>query len=369
METSTLLRLGAEAMANKQYESAVEIYSELCQLANMNQQGKDDPDCMFLYGKALFENAVANSDVLGAKKGPQKQAGGDEQKEGDDNATNNEAFHEQLAEEEEQDDEESASAPAEEEQEDEDDPEEVAAPASDEEQAEDDDDDFTLAWEILDLTRVLYETQLAESTTTNPLPSEKPYFVSDSAKDVDPLVQDNKSLHIVKRLADTLDLLGELSLETENFQQAAHDFTQMLKLKQDLYPDHAGQMAEAHYKLSLAWEFVGDSAGDQKAIECMQNALRSVATKVVMAKQNGQEEDVDTSLVAEMKARLVDLKARDLALKQQKDDIMQGLAGIGSTAEAVNTSAAKVNDLSQMVKKRKADKKPTTNDASKRAKN
>ncbi|KAG0675452.1 hypothetical protein C6P42_001750 [Pichia californica] len=48
MSLEKLLQDGAEAMAANRFEDAVGIYSEACQMSNL-ENGKDDPDLMFLY--------------------------------------------------------------------------------------------------------------------------------------------------------------------------------------------------------------------------------------------------------------------------------------------------------------------------------
>lgn len=345
-EISTLLQLGAEAMAAKQYELAVEHYSQLCQLKNLENGGSDDPDCMFLYGKALFENAVANSDVLGAT-GSKKDPNAEEENKNDKTAAEP-VFTEQLAEEEIEEDEQPAVA-----EEDDSSDEEVPFNEDGEEEEEEEEDDFSIAWEILDLTRVLYESKLDSLVDSSPLPKQTPYFQTDKLSEIEPTLTTNESLHITKKLADTFDLLGELSLETENFNQATNDFQRMLDLKLQLYPLHCGQVTEAYFKISLAWEFNSvDPAAISNAISSMESAIRSIVTRTVMAKETGEEVDID--LIGEMKARLIDLKSGDLQIKEEKDRIMKGIMGEISQPQTAPATEVKVNDLSGMVKKRKA---------------
>lgn len=346
-QIATLLQLGAEAMAAKQYELAVDHYSQLCQLKNIENEGTDDPDCMFLYGKALFENAVANSDVLGGagkKENPEEAA---DKKTKDDTEP---VFSEQLAEEEEVEEDDSGAVTATAAEGDSSD-EEVPFNEGDEDENE---DDFSIAWEILDLTRVLYETKLEFCTKSNPLPIETPYFQTDKLAEIEKTLTENDSLHITKKLADTFDLLGELSLETENFNQATNDFQRMLDLKLSLYPFYSGQVTEAYFKISLAWEFNSiDPKAISNAIDSMESAIRSIVTRTVMAKKTG--EHIDTDLIGEMKARLIDLKSNDLQIKEEKNRIMKGIMGEISTESDIQPSKeVKVNDLSGMVKKRKA---------------
>lgn len=61
--------------------------------------------------------------------------------------------------------------------------------------------------------------------------------------------------HIKERLADTHDLLAEISLENERFPDAVRDFRSALSYKEALYPLESEIIAEAYFKLSLALEF------------------------------------------------------------------------------------------------------------------
>lgn len=124
----------------------------------------------------------------------------------------------------------------------------------DEEEGEDEDedvepeDDFNAAWEVLDLARSLFEKQ---------------QDTSDAVK---------------LKLADTLLTLGDVSLETEKFDQAIADYDQALALKVDLLPQSSRQIAEAHYKLSIVLDLTSGRLND--AITHAERALDSVEARL-----------------------------------------------------------------------------------------
>ena len=129
-------------------------------------------------------------------------------------------------------------------------------------------DDFNAAWEVLDLARAIYE----------------------KCMDGD----DGMRL----RAADTFIMLGDISLETgappskiplqrifcakytvaEKFEQAITDYSAGLALKTDLLPLSSRQLAEAHYKLSIALDLTAGRLAD--AIHHAQRALESIEARL-----------------------------------------------------------------------------------------
>ncbi|EIW58465.1 uncharacterized protein TRAVEDRAFT_124499 [Trametes versicolor FP-101664 SS1] len=233
------------AFALKKYEQSVEHYASALEIATkkFDEKAPEIADLYFAYGKALLENAIAQSGVLG-KQDPED---GLEDSSGA-YAANSGAFL-------------SFSGDAEEEHLGEDvavdlfaDAQKAAAEmdAAEEEEEEDDDaepeDDFNAAWEVLDLARAIYEKH---------------------QEDAD---------EVKLKLADTFITLGDVSLETEKFEQAISDYTAGLALKTDLLPLSSRQIAEAHYKLSIVLDLTSGRLGD--SITHAERALDSVEARL-----------------------------------------------------------------------------------------
>ncbi|KAH9967532.1 hypothetical protein BC827DRAFT_1123466, partial [Russula dissimulans] len=233
------------AFALRKFEQAVEHYATTLELLSKTH-AEDAPemaDVYFAYGKALLENAISQNSVLG-KEQQQQEEGGAEAEESALNGSKILSF----------------SGDAEEEEED---PAvdlfaEVSKPdaeggeeAADGEGADDaePEDDFNAAWEVLDLARAIYEKQM----DTN----------------------DEMKL----KVADTFITLGDISLETEKFDQAITDYSSGLALKTELLPLSSRQLAEAHYKLSIALDLTAGRLAD--AIYHAQRALDSIEARLV----------------------------------------------------------------------------------------
>ncbi|KAG6869222.1 hypothetical protein C0993_009085 [Termitomyces sp. T159_Od127] len=245
----TAIEHAKRAFALKKFEQAIEHYATALELMT-KEVGEDSPetaDLYFSYGKALLENAISQNSVLGKEqgeegheeeaapagmngKGPILSFSGDaDEVDGDDDpAVDLFAQAEKTI------------AEAEKTEEEEDEDGEDAQP----------EDDFNAAWEVLDLARAIYDK------------------VKDQGDDEE----------VKLKLADTYIALGDVSLETEKFDQAITDYQAGLDLKIQLLPVTSRQIAEAHYKLSMVLDLTPGRLSD--AIAQAEKALESVESRL-----------------------------------------------------------------------------------------
>lgn len=73
-----LVEEGAECMAKKQWENAVDAYSEACQVYNL-ENGDDSGELLVMYAKALIENGIKNNDVIAGETGEEGGEGDEEE--------------------------------------------------------------------------------------------------------------------------------------------------------------------------------------------------------------------------------------------------------------------------------------------------
>lgn len=238
MTVETALEHARRAFALKKYEQAVEYYATALELQT-KKHGEDAPETAnlyFSYGKALLENAISQASVLG-KEQPEN---GDEA-EGKPSSAGANGKGPILSFSGDADEGVVLFGQA-----------EIAEEEGDEEDAEGEDgepeDDFNAAWEVLELARAIYE----------------------KGKDQDEEVK--------MKLAETYIALGDVSLETEKFDQAITDYTEGLTLKLDLLPISSRQIAEAHYKLSIVLDLTSGRLSD--AILHAEKALESVDARL-----------------------------------------------------------------------------------------
>ncbi|KAF3058360.1 NASP-related protein sim3 [Daldinia childiae] len=360
--------------AQKKYEDAAEVFSQATEMqAEINgEMAPENADILFLYGRSLFKVGQSKSDVLGGKPTGEKKSNGAADKKSKGKKSQTEVESEKVPD---------AKKPlfqftGDEEFEDSDEEEEAEG------EEEEDDDDLAVAFEILDLARVLFEKSLEreEEDTSEGKGKEKVEEDSPAVK------------HIKERLADTHDLLAEISLENEKYPLAINDCRASLKYKEGLYSQESEVIAEAHFKLSLALEFASvttnaeDEAGAgpkpvdedlrKEAAEELEKAIASTklkldAKEVDLAMLHAPEDnDATRKQIAEVKELIVDMEQRLVELRKPpmdvnsvlaSDDTMLGVLGTALGESTANKEArleeAKkgAKDVSGLVRKKAKD--------------
>lgn len=394
----------------KNYSAAAEFFSEAAEVQDElnGEMSPENADLLYQYGRCLYHVGVSKSDVLGGKVAGGGAAAEEPKKKKKRKTAKPEAESsaagaasgavaealksgEEKMVKEEQDGGEakkkSAAAGAKPffqitgdenwtDSEGEDDDEDGDGEGEDEEE----DDDFAIAYEILDVARVLLGRKLET--------------LEDGSAD---------ARAVKERLADTQDLQAEIKLENEQFADAVSDFKASLALKLQLFPQESGIIAEAHFKLAIALDFASlptapaeeENAAPkakedepkvdeemraeaatqmEKAIESCQLRIKNAEASLVSADASKQESTKrtiadDKSMVAEMKNRLVDLRSPAQALTTagsasapDGSDPLRGVLGamLGESkaeqAKMIQQATSQANDLSGLVKKRKAPK-------------
>ncbi|KAK5316403.1 hypothetical protein LTR93_009204 [Exophiala xenobiotica] len=412
-----LADLTAKATAEyavKHYSEAAELYSQATELqAEINgEMALENADLLYSYGKCLFFLAQQTSSVLGGtaasaqlskskgKPAPKKrkvtangsthdaEAGEGSQAAG---AVQEEALPnvgDVVPEQDVKPEESTSEKPffqitGDDENWDESDEEEAE---QDQEGEDEEDDDFTNAYELLDLARVLYLKKLDHTQEDVLEESEKGKYVA--SIDLMPEVKTLKN-----RVADIYDLQSEVSLEGEKYSAAVTDLEHCLALREELEPPESSILAECHYKLSLALEFSaqtqqrdadGNPAGDlqidwdirneaiaqmEKAIDCCKSrvsketaALQKLDPGPQKDKAMAQVEDVQ-DMVGEMEVRLAELRKppvnvkEETEMKEQITGVLGSILGSGATEQERKEKLAQVSqtatDLTGLVKRKK----------------
>ena len=346
--TTRLDDLSAQATARytiKDYSSAAELYSRATEIqAELNgEMSPKNAELLYAYGRCLYHVAVSNSDVLGSKvageqRGDSGKIAAKRRRMNGTGATDGTGILKekvtgematQVVEEKEE------VKPTKEEQTTEGKPyfqftgdenfdesdasdEPESTEAGEDEDAEE--DDFSNAYEVLDLARILLQRRLEELQERG-----------GNGKSHEDL---GTAGSIKERLADTHDLQAEISLEGERFPNAVVDLRAALALKQELFPRYSSILAEAHFKLSLALEFssVTQQKDDNREVEA--------------GKQSHVDEVMREEAAVEMEEAIASCKLR---IEQEEAALTSALIRNGAPAMPKVTRES-IDDVKEIVK-------------------
>jgi len=346
----------------KNYDAAAEFYSEAAETQDQinGEMSPDNADLLYQYGRCLYHVAVSNSDVLGGKvastEEPKRKkrkvaraegsdaaavngdAGvgviGDAMKHGDQKPAEDTMKATMGKEDGAASEAQASSKPffqitGDENWTDSEDEDEDDADA----EAEQEEDDFAIAYEILDLARVLLRRKLEA-------------MQSGLAKGTN---ENGDVRQLRERLADTHDLQAEISLENERFNDAIHDTRDALALKLELYPQESSLVAEAHFKLSLALEFAsvttssegGDDTAEPKESQVDESLRQEAATemekaiascKLRISREEASLTTTEATNVEERKKSVNDVREMVADMEQRLVDLRNPAVSLSGTA-------------------------------------
>merc|ERR1712228_782269 len=162
---------------------------------------------------------------------------------------------------------------------------------AEEEIKDDEPSNLQLAWEMLELAKVVYTKQIESGELEN-------------------------KAQIEERLCSTIISLGEVSIENENYAQAVEDLKACLS-KQDSLPKDSRIVAETHYQL-------GVSQGYNNQFE---DAVSSLNTAINNLKESSSDSDdikkeiteLET-LIPEIEEKIDDTKNMEKESKKKKEE-------------------------------------------------
>ncbi|KAJ3312325.1 hypothetical protein HDV04_003218 [Boothiomyces sp. JEL0838] len=280
-----LIQEGTQSLALGIYDDAAEklaIAVEV-QVKHLGQYALEVAPTFYLYGKALLAVGAQKNSVLGEKADQSVQ----------EQTINNPNFSFQGDEEDLEDDEGKVL-------------DEIELPPA---------DDLELAWENLDVARLILSSQT-----------------------------DEKSIH---QLAEVHLSLGDVSLESENFEQATKDYETALALKKEHFANNHRELAEAHFKLALSFEYSEMNEEACEQVNLAMEALHKRIEELLPPNSKGKEplsKEIEKE-VNEIQGFLADL---DLKLVDLNTLIEKETEG-----EQIVTAKAPAQDISNLVKKRK----------------
>ncbi|KAH6560013.1 hypothetical protein BSLG_010471 [Batrachochytrium salamandrivorans] len=343
-DVPALLAAGTQAFAMGNFSLAAEKLSVASQIQTEShgQKSLESAETLFLYGRALLANVVQKNSLLGENMGESSAVSAS-----DDVATsstslgktghfvfNGDGDDERVVDDEAQDGDNDAQAEEAEGSDRENEDEDGVALADIDEE---DPDDLEIAWETFDLVRIIYSE------------SDEPA---------------NK-----QKLGEVYMALGDVSLESGNFEQAITDFLTALRIKEESLSGDDRELAEAHYKLALALEYSEQTEDAIEQVTQTIDVLQKHLAKLCNGSANGDAasstgkgkgaaepvseavakeiKEVET-LLAEMSAKIFDLGC---VLEKEQNGETIGDSGPSDDVEATKPVAVSAQDVSGLVKK------------------
>jgi len=148
-----------------------------------------------------------------------------------------------------------------------------------------------LAWEMLELAKVVYTKQMESADEKN-------------KKDIE------------EKLCRSILTLGEVSIENENYSQAVEDIQMCLK-KQENFPKDSRLVAETHYQLGVAQGF---NSQFDVAVDSLNSAIKIIKDRVKNLKALEKASDEERKEIEELEALIPEIEEKIADTKDMKKE-------------------------------------------------
>lgn len=294
-EAKKLIGTGNRHLVMGDVVSAVSVFQEACAML-AEKYGDTADECgeaFFLCGKALLELARMENTVLGnALEGVPEESSEEGDKQNDSKI-------------------ESADNLDDDEEDDDDDDEEEGDDAKDKESEEDEVGNLQLAWEMLEVAKVIYKRK-------------------ESKED--------------QLMAAQIYLkLGEVGAESGNYSQSLEDFHECLALQLKHLPSHSRLLAETHYQLGTTYNYTTQYI---KAIEHFNNSIKviesrlSILQEAIDKAEGAEAAQEEKNELEELKQLLPEIKEKIEDAKECQRTAATASAEIHQTLGGASTSSA-----------------------------
>lgn len=315
---------------------AVTTLGEACELHSnvFGETAAEMGEVYFYYGKALLELARLESGVLGnaldGDGGEEEGDDDDESGEGEE-AENGEAAVENG--EKEKNGEEPVAADEKAESDVEGGEKEGEDKSAQDAEEEDDPSNLQLAWEMLELAKVVY-TKTVETEKDN--------------------------LEVGRQLCETYMVLGEVSLENENYPQAVEDLELCLARRVASLPSDSRCIAETHYQLGIAQGF---DMKWEEAVVSLEAAIKVLETRVanLKASTESKKEDAKEKEATELEALIPEIREKITDTNEMKAESIRkmreavGFPAAGGSSAGASGSGSSPKPVASIAIKRKGD--------------
>jgi len=194
---------------------------------------------------------------------------------------------------------------------------------------DDDPSNLQLAWEMLELAKVVYTKQIESGDLEN-------------------------KAQIEERLCSTIISLGEVSIENENYAQAVEDLKACLS-KQDSLPKDSRIVAETHYQLGVAQ---GYNNQFEDAVSSLNTAIKILKERIKNLKESSSvSDDVQKeiaeleTLIPEIEEKIDDTKTMEKESIKKKEEQASVVTGDEKAVSAIAVKRKGVDEAVNSSKK------------------
>ncbi|XP_035270932.1 nuclear autoantigenic sperm protein isoform X4 [Anguilla anguilla] len=284
-EAKKLIGTGNRHLVMGDVVSAVNVFQEACGML-AEKYGDTADECgeaFFLCGKSLLELARMENTVLGnALEGVPEESS--EEGEKPDNSKIESADNLDDGDDDDDDD---------------DDDDEGEGTAEDKESEEEEVGNLQLAWEMLEVAKVIYKRQEGKE---------------------DQLMAAQAHLK-----------LGEVGAESGNYVQALEDFQECLRLQLKHLPPHSRLLAETHYQLGVTFGYTGQYA---QAIQHFNSSVQVIESRLAML-QEAIDKAEGANGAAEEKRETEELKQLLPDIREKVEDARESQKTAGAASVAI----------------------------------
>uniref|UniRef100_A0A8C2KXW5 Nuclear autoantigenic sperm protein (histone-binding) n=1 Tax=Cyprinus carpio TaxID=7962 RepID=A0A8C2KXW5_CYPCA len=187
---------------------------------------------------------------------------------------------------------------------DDDEEEDVEGETKDKESEEDEVGNLQLAWEMLEVSKVIYKRQ------------------------------DRKEDQLMA--AQIYLKLGEVGAESGNYSQALEDFNECLTLQLKHLPSHSRLLAETHYQLGTTYSY---TAQYSQAIEHFSSSIKVIESRLAMLQEVINKAE-GAEAAKEEKSELEELKQLLPEITEKIEDAKEGRRTAAAASEAIHQTLA-----------------------------
>lgn len=188
---------------------------------------------------------------------------------------------------------------------------------------EDEVNDLQIAWEMLELAKVIYKNKDTEESKL--------------------------------KLAEVLMKCGEVSIEDEKFETAIQDVTESLEIRRLLLPEDSRIIAETLFQLGIAQELGG--SGEQ-AIELLTEAVTVLNHKIKTLESMNSDSEITKAEIAEVKSIIPEIQEKIVDIKERKKAAVSallaavGASNLATTNGETSSTTKQASNISHLVRKR-----------------